>query len=104
MAINFDTKPSSDKPVEMVELFTLNGHAYEIPNKARMNVALRFLDEARRNGQDQAAAYLIEVLLGREAYEALMNYDDLSPEDFQSIVQAAVKVVLGDLEAPKEQK
>lgn len=104
MAINFDEMSKDESETETVELFTLNGKTYSIPNKARINVALRYLDEARNKGQDMAAAYLLETLIGREGYEALMDYDDLTPELFQTVVLAAQKVVLGGLEGPKGKK
>lgn len=104
MAINFDELPKSEQSTEMVELFTLNGKTYSIPRKPRINVALKFLDVAKREGQDLAAGFLLEEVIGREGYEALMDYEDLTPEQFQEIVLAAQKVVLGGLEGPKETK
>lgn len=104
MAINFDEVPKVEGETEMVELFTLEGKTYTIPNKPRINVALKFLDTAKNSGQDLAAAYLLETLIGREGYEALMDYDDLTADQFQDVVLAAQKVVLGGLEGPKEKK
>lgn len=104
MAINFDEVPKAEGETETVELFTLAGKTYTIPNKPRINVALKFLDTAKNSGQDLAAAYLLETLIGREGYEALMDYDDLTADQFQDVVLAAQKVVLGGLEGPKEKK
>lgn len=104
MVINFDEQPKEVSETAMVELFTLGGKTYSIPNKPRINVALKYLDHARNQGQDAAAAYLLETLVGREGYEALMDYDDLTQDQFSEVILAAQKVVLGGLEGPKERK
>lgn len=92
---------TSTEPVEQVELFSIDGKSYTIPNKPRLNVALKTLKLAREEGQDAAMAYMMEKAIGEEAYEALTEYDDLDAETFQKIVLAAQTVVFGGLEAPK---
>lgn len=100
MTVELTTKPVS-ADVEQIELFSIDGKSYSIPNKPRVNVALRYLKLAREQGVDAAAAYLIESLIGADGYEALMNYEDLTSEELASIVSAAQKATLGGLEAPK---
>jgi len=81
-----------------IELFSLDGVAYTIPAKPRVNLALRYLWHAKQYGEDRAAADLLESLLGAEGFEALVNYDDLTGEQFEAIMAAATKYTLGALE------
>lgn len=85
-------------PVEMVDLFHLDGVTYQIPAKPRVNVALRYLRTAKRDGETVATSELLEALLGVDGFEALTNYDELTPDQFAQIVAAAQKVTLGALE------
>lgn len=91
----------SDVEAEQVELFSIDGKSYTIANKPRLNVALKSLKLARKEGEEAAAAYMLEAVLGEEAFDALTEYEDLTPEVFQAIFQAAQKVVFGGLEGPK---
>lgn len=95
------TSSKTTEEVETVELFSIDGVSYHIPTKPRVNVALKYLKMARDEGTDAAAAFLLEKLLGEEAYNALMDFDDLTDEALGQIVEAAQKVTLGGLEAPK---
>lgn len=95
------TSSKSTKEVEQIELFSLDGVSYTIPNKARVNVGLRYMKIMRDESAQAADAWLLEELVGKDGFEALMNYDDLTPEILEQIVQGAAKVVLGELETPK---
>lgn len=99
MSIALTTK--STEEVETIELFSIDGTSYTIPNKARVNVGLRYMKIMRDEGGSAADAWLLEALLGKEAFEALMDYDDLTPDVLEQIVEAAAKVVLGEMETPK---
>ena len=84
-----------------VELFSLDGVPYTIPAKPRVNLALRYLWHAKQYGEDRAAAELLESLLGADGFEVLVNYDDLTTEQFDAIMTAATKYTLGALEDTK---
>lgn len=99
MSIELHTDKS--EKVEEVELFSIDGKSYTIPNKPRLNVALKTLKLAREQGEDAAMVYMMEKAIGEEAFEALTEYDDLDPETFAQIIAAAQKVVFGGLEGPK---
>ncbi len=88
-----------DAPPEMVDLFSIDGVTYQIPSKPRVNVALKYLWQARTVGEDHAAGELLESLLGPKGFQALVEYDDLTPEQFANILGAAQKVTLGAMEA-----
>lgn len=92
---------SPETLVDRIPLFSIDGVEYTIPAKPRMNVGLKYLWERRERGQDYAIPGLLMRLLGQEGFEALMDYDELDPEEFQQIVKLATGVTLGQIEVPK---
>ncbi len=89
--------PDAPAPAK-VDLFHLNDVTYQIPAKPRVNVALRYLWQAKTLGETSATAGLLEALLGSEGFLALTEYDELTAEQFGQIVAIAQKVTLGALE------
>lgn len=105
MSLNLDQRTGSTKDVVTdIEIFTLNGVTYSVKNKTRVNIALKYMDLARKEGQDAAGGYLIEALLGADAYAALMDWEDLTMEILSEVIAIAQKIVLGDLTDPKGMK
>jgi hypothetical protein len=92
---------TSDQPADRVVLFYIDDRPYSIELKPGVNVGLKYLHLVRTVGENQAMGYLLEKLLGAEGYEALMNYDDLTPEQFEKVCDVASKLTLGALEPPK---
>lgn len=88
-------------PDAMIDLFSIDGVTYQIPAKPRVNIALKYLWHVRQYGEDRAAAELMEALLGAKGFQALVEYDDLSPEQFSQILSIAQQHVLGALEATR---
>lgn len=91
-------KSLGDGAVEKVDLFSIDGEVYQVAAKPSLNVALRYLDELRRRGEMFAGMKLLEDLLGEKGYQALMNYDALTPEHLNSVLLAASELALGSLE------
>ncbi len=85
-------------PAKMIDLFEMDGVMHQIPAKPRINLVLRFLFQAKTLGEDMAAANLLESLIGTDGFAALVNYDDLEPDQFQQILAIAQKVSMGELE------
>ena len=96
-AVTLVSDPNA-KPAEMVDLFHLNGVTYQIPAKPRVSIALKYLWHAKQYGETAATGELLESLLGAEGLQALTEFDDLTPEQFEQIVTAAQTVALGALE------
>ncbi len=90
--------PEAEEGAETLVLFSLNGRDYTVPKRVGPNVALRYLRDIRRHGQEHAIAGLMEALLGAEAMDALADYDDLTEEDLESVMKAVQTHVLGPLE------
>lgn len=97
--IELTTDSPDTAPPKMLDLFSIDGVTYQIPAKPRVNIALKYLWHARQYGEDRAAAELLESLLGPKGFQALVEYDDLKPEQFMSILAAAQTVTLGAMEA-----
>lgn len=98
MTIELSSKAPADS--ETVELFSLDGKTFAIPARPRVNLALRYLKLARTQGAEQAGAFLLEELLGEDAYEALCDSETLTSENLNDIITVAQKVTLGGLDSP----
>ncbi len=83
---------------DTVVLFELDGRAYEVPARPRPVIALRYLRAVRDKGTDVASATLLTELLGVDGFDALCDYEDLTGEQMQAIMQAAQKLTMGGLE------
>ena len=89
---------SSTKEVEQIELFELDGKSYTIANKPRVNLSLKVLRISADKSEQPGRGDMLEALLGKENYETLLDFDDLTIEDFTAIVELASEVVFGELE------
>lgn len=98
MAVELTT---TNEPVDRVPLFRIDGVEYTIPKKVKANVQLKYLRSLKEEGELAATYVMLEALLGREGYEALMNYENLTEEDFKTIVDIASHIVLGNTETGK---
>lgn len=79
-------------------LFELDGREYRVATRPRAAVALRYLRAARTRDQAYASAQLLTDLLGTDGFDALCDYEDLTPDQLKQIMQAAQRLVLGGME------
>lgn len=84
---------------ERVPLFVIDDVTYTVPAKPRVNLALKFMWQAKTLGQDTAAMNILEDLLGTEGFQALMEYDDLTQQDLEAVIGRATKLLMGSLES-----
>jgi hypothetical protein len=104
-------QPETITPVEMVtpvrpdgyeedrlHVFTIDGTEYTVPARPRPNIAIRFLWRQKEAGVMEAASELMEAMLGKEGFEALSTYEDLTDEQFSAVLAIVQKVALGSLE------
>lgn len=87
---------------ERVPAFSINGTVYTIAVKPKVNTGLKYVHLARTRGSEIAIDYMLETLLGRDGYEALIDFDDLTEDDLKAVVEAASKIMAGAVEAPKD--
>lgn len=94
---------SEDVPeVETMPLFYLDGEEYRIPKTFPTNLSLQFLRMLRTDGEMVSVGWLLEEILGKDAYTALMEYKGLKPEHLQKITVVVQNLALGALEDPKD--
>jgi uncharacterized protein YihD (DUF1040 family) len=96
--IELNSSQGGSENEEQIQIFSIDGKEYTIPAKPRVNVALKYLHDAKHKSEDIAAAGLLENLLGEEGYEALMNYEDLTADQLKAIMKIVQKVALGSME------
>jgi hypothetical protein len=89
------------KDVEYVDLFEIDDVMYQVPKKPSPTIGLRFLSIMKHEGAEEAAYYMLTTMLGEEGYEALMNYEDLEQEQYDFVLQAAIRIATGKTENPK---
>lgn len=94
-----DVETEDSDGVERVEVFRLGGNIYTMPAQPRVNEALKYLRLVREHGEEHAASMLLEVMLGEEAYQALLSYDGLKPEHLQTIYTGVAEITLGVMES-----
>lgn len=90
---------SGDEP-EMMDAFTLKGRTWRIRTAARVNVGLKYLHILRVRGWSLGRDYMLSALLEPGAYDALLDFDDLTAEQFDEVVDLAATVMLGKVDAP----
>lgn len=92
---------SPETKVVRVPAFRVNGVTYSIAVKPRVNAGLEYVHLARTRGSEIAIDYMLETLLGKDGYQALREFDDLTEEDLKAVVDAASRIMAGPLEGPK---
>lgn len=95
---------TSKTPVEQVELFSIDGKSYTIADKPRVNLGLKVMRVMADEGASAGNAYMLEQLLGKENFDALTDFDDLTTEQFEAIVELASEVVFGGLDSDPKAK
>lgn len=88
-------------PDERVDAFSINGTTYSILTRPKTNAGLKYIHLARTRGSEIAIDFMLETLLGREGYQALMDFDDLTEDDLKAVIDAASKIMAGAVETPK---
>lgn len=97
--IELTSKSATER--EMVDLFSIDGTVYQMPKRVGANVALGYMKLVRTHGQEAAMGWALEKVLGADAYDALMDCDEVSPEDLEIIMRAVHENVMGAVENPK---
>ncbi|WP_328932623.1 MULTISPECIES: hypothetical protein [unclassified Streptomyces] len=82
---------------ERIHLFTLNDVEYSIPGELGTNIYLRYMWD-KRSGSEYAEMDLLIAVLGEEAYQALMNYQDLTKEEWNQITGIIRDFAAGTME------
>jgi hypothetical protein len=100
--IKLYTKQSNDA-VEMTPLFSIDDVDYLIPVEPNAIMALRYIEQVKQGlSEEMAMGYLLEDLLGAEAYMGLLAFKGhMSPKQFVELFTAAQNALVGLVEIPK---
>lgn len=98
--LDLDAEPQTTSD-EVVHLFTLRGVDYYIPREPKASVSLQYLRRARQDALD-AQGWLLEQLLGPEAYEALMSWDGLTTDILLRLLAIVNKLAVDAAEKTRE--
>lgn len=100
--IRFVTKrPEDREPEERVVLFSLDDQEFTIPRKFPVSLGLKVIRTMRKRGTEIGMAELLEEVIGEDAYEALVNYPDITNDDIARLMQIVNDLALGSLDGPK---
>lgn len=91
------------KAVEYVDLFEIDDVTYQVPRHPSPTIGLKFLHILKTRGQEEAAHFMLTSMLSEEGYEALMNFDQLTQEQYDFVLTAAIRIATGKTENPKAQ-
>lgn len=101
MTVNLDEREVTHVDEERIDVFTYAGTTYTVPANPDATFALKYLRFARERGEDAAAAYLLERMLGDDGYEALSAVPDLDEASLLTIFNVCLELALGAMNAPK---
>jgi hypothetical protein len=97
---------SSDATIEDTgrhPLFYIDDRAYTVPNEVSSAVGLQYIHLSAGGdiGVLQAQDYLLNELLGADAYRALREYQALTSAHLAWVIEACSRLALGTIEVPK---
>lgn len=93
---------TSDKQSdEKIHVFSIDDRDYFMPAVVPASLALQVLDKMRTTSENAALGWVLEKVLGREAYDALLTCDSLSATDLKRVMKVVTEHVLGQLEETK---
>lgn len=82
-----------------VDLFSIKGQMYTIPESIPANIVLQAMDISRTDGEQAAGIYMMKAALGPEAWQALCDFDGLTEEHMTSIAEQIQQQYFGETEA-----
>lgn len=100
--IELTSKPAAER--SMVDLFSIDGVMYQMPVNLGANVALGYMKLARTHGQEAAMGWALEKVIGEAGYNALMECDEITTADLETIMKVVHDNVMGPVEVPKAKR
>lgn len=87
---------------DRVVLFKIDDEEFTVPKKPGMGTVMRYLNVARKTGNDLFAAQaLVEELLGSEAWDKFLNWEDLDDEIMGAVIEKCVNLAVASVEETK---
>jgi hypothetical protein len=88
-------------PAERVPLFTIGDREYTMLASPPFRVGVEYLYQVRHNGIASALDFLLDEMLGVEAFAALRAYEGLKDEQLAQVITIVHRTAMGRVEVPK---
>jgi hypothetical protein len=95
--VEITSVPEGDEP-EPIPVFAIDGETYTMPAVISASFALEVLDRMRTDGEMAVTGWMLEEVLGTEAYEALKGCKGLNTDQLKAIMDHVSEHVMGALE------
>lgn len=92
------TTPAAGTPVAMVDLFSIDGTMYQMPEEISGATPLELLHRIRHEGEASALSWMLQEVLGDAAYTALMACKTIRPSELGAIMAVVQERVMGAME------
>ena len=103
MTLAFTSTPKDQrKAIEREPLFSIDGRAFTIPKNVPPHVAMKYLRDIRDNPMEVALSRLLSNLLGKEAMDALAEFEDLTEQNLKDLMGKVQEKTQGMLEEIQE--
>lgn len=89
---------SSVEEIKRVPLFFIDDIEYTIPEKARPNILIKYLNNVKAGGVDTAIAIAMHDLLGSDAMEALEASEAVTEEHMFQIMDIVEDILMKSME------
>ncbi len=85
---------------ERVLLFTIDDEEFTVPKKPGMKAVMRYLNVARKTGNDLfAAQQLVEDMLGTEKWEKFLEWEDMDDEVANEVIEKCIAIAVASVES-----
>ena len=91
------TSAEPDTEDEGIPVFSVDGTVYTMPSVISAGLALEVLDRLRTESEEQLIGWLLEEVLGTEAYQVLRSIPNLKPDQLAAIMDHVSEHVHGTL-------
>lgn len=93
---------SKKQEKDRVVLFTIDDEEFTVPKKPGMGTVMRYLNVARKSGNDLFAAQaLVEEMLGEDKWDTFLNWEDLDDEIMGKVIEKCVGIAVASVEDTK---
>lgn len=94
--LHFSTTEEVKEEQKYELLFTVDDKEYFLWVNPPASVGLAYLKRVKTKGQEDAAVWLLEQMIGEDGYEALTNLPNLKEEDLDRIMEICKQYSMGD--------
>jgi hypothetical protein len=93
-----EIKSNPEAAAEREPFFTLDGVEYTIPKVIGAELALQALERFRTEPELAVIAWMMEAVIGKDAWKALRNAKGLDPKDLAAVIEAVRERTMAPLD------